>query len=80
MISFDKIRIGVLRWPLNTPELGRAEDGRPYCQHRLFSICKSTAGLQKGLVIKQYMRLFKKDVLLHVGKSPNYTANSSAVC
>lgn len=77
MISFDKIRIGVLRWTLNTPELGRAEDGRLYCQHRLFSVCKSTAGLQKGLVIKQYIRLFK---LLHVGKSPNYTANSSAVC
>lgn len=73
MISFDKIRIGVLRWTLNTPELGRAEDGRLYCQHRLFSVCKSTAGLQKGLVIKQYIRLFK---LLHVGKSPNYTANS----
>lgn len=73
MISFDKIRTGVLRWTLNTPELGRAEDGRLYCQHRLFSVCKSTAGLQKGLVIKQYIRLFK---LLHVGKSPNYTANS----
>ena len=77
MISFDKIRTGVLRWTLNTPELGRVEDGRLYCQHRLFSVCKSTAGLQKGLVIKQYIRLFK---LLHVGKSPNYTANSSAVC